>query len=150
MAQMIGVFRLGRDVEVRYLQDGTAVANLALACNYGKKDSDGRRPTQWLDASLWGERAEKLAPYLLKGQAVYVIVEDTHIETFQTRDGGGGSKLVGRVASLEFVGNSQQDGQPSQNQGNRQQARQPAQRTAPQRTAPAPQPQDDYDDEIPF
>ena len=29
-----GVGRLGRDVELRYLQDGTAVANLALAFNY--------------------------------------------------------------------------------------------------------------------
>jgi single-strand DNA-binding protein len=40
------------------------VANVSLAFTYGKKGDDGKRPTQWVDASLWGQRAESLAPYI--------------------------------------------------------------------------------------
>ena len=49
-----GLCRLGRDAELRYLTDGTPVLGMALAYNYGKKDDQGNRPTQWIDASLFG------------------------------------------------------------------------------------------------
>lgn len=60
--------RLGRDAELRYTQSGDAVCELALAINYGRKEADGNRPTQWLSASLWGKRAESLAQHLQKGK----------------------------------------------------------------------------------
>jgi single-strand DNA-binding protein len=72
--------RLGRDAEVRHTPKGEAVANLALAINYGRKGSDGNRPTQWVEASLWGARAESLAPHLMKGKLLYVVIEEPHIE----------------------------------------------------------------------
>ena len=62
---LTGLCRLGADADIRYLQDGTAVANLNLAYNYGKKDNEGKRPTQWIKASIWGVRAENSAPYLV-------------------------------------------------------------------------------------
>lgn len=108
---LTGLVRLGRDAEVRYLPDGTAVANLSLAYNYGKKDSENKRPSQWINATIWGERAEKLSPYLLKGIALVVVLEDVHIEEFERRDGGTGSSLKARIASLEFAGGKKDDGQ---------------------------------------
>ena len=59
-----GLARIGKDAEVRFTPGGTAVANVSLAFTYGKKSDDGKRPTQWVDASLWGQRAESLAPYI--------------------------------------------------------------------------------------
>lgn len=104
MAQLIGVFRIGRDAELRRT-DQSAVTNLALAGSYGRRDSDGSRPTQWVDASLWGKRAESLAQYLLKGQQVYAVINDAHIETYDKRDSSEkGFKLVGVVADIELVG----------------------------------------------
>ncbi|KDR25935.1 single-stranded DNA-binding protein [Caballeronia zhejiangensis] len=154
---MIGLARLGRDAEVRYLQDGTPVANLALAFNYGRKDADGKRPTQWLDAALWGERAEKLSEYLLKGQRVMAIVEDVHIEFYDRNEGGQGAKLVGRVAQIEFAGDSGGGQQQGGQQRQQQQQRQAAPRTQQQSRAPAQQQRapagggfDDMDDDIPF
>jgi len=97
--------RLGRDPEVRYLSNGDAVMNLALAVNYGKK-VDGKRPTQWIDAALFGKRAESLAPYLSKGSLVFVVIDEPHIETYEGKNGTG-SKLVGRVSSLEFAGGNE-------------------------------------------
>jgi single-strand DNA-binding protein len=142
---MIGLARLGRDIEVRYLPDGKPVGNLALAFNFGKKDESGNRPTQWIDASLWGDRAEKLQSYLTKGTQLSVILSEPHIETYDKREGGQGVKLVARVLELQFASSPQQDGQQ------RQQA---AQRPAPAtRPAPAPKPStgfDDFDSDIPF
>ena len=47
MAQIIG--HLGRDPEVRYTPEGTAVANLAVATNETWKDKDGEKQerTEW-------------------------------------------------------------------------------------------------------
>jgi len=109
---LTGYARLGKDAEIRQMQDGTAVANLALAFNYGKKEADGHRPTQWVDGALWGPRADALAQWLVKGQGLDVTLEDVHIETYQKNDGTSGSKLVGRVAIIGFAGSA-----PAQDQG---------------------------------
>ena len=146
MAQLFGLARLGRDAEVRFTQAGKPVATLALAFDYGKKEN-GKRPSQWVDAALWGERAEALAPYLLKGQQLSVTVDDVHIETFQKNDGTQGHKLTGRVSNIEFAGSApQQNGQSQQpaQSAPRQQAQQPA-----TRQQPAPE-YDSFDDDIPF
>lgn len=154
MAQIIGAFRIGRDAELRFTPSGDAVCNLALACNYGQKDESGNRPTQWVDASLWGKRAEALVQYLLKGQQVYAVLSDPHIETYQGQNGQG-YKLVARVLELELVGSRPQgDGQAAPRQQTQQ--RQPApQQRQQSRPAPAPAPAssgfDDFDDgDVPF
>jgi hypothetical protein len=41
----LDIGRLGRDAELRYTPNGDAVCNLALACEYGRKGQDGKRPT---------------------------------------------------------------------------------------------------------
>lgn len=105
MMKMIGVARLGQDAELRHLSNGTAVCNLSLAWNYGKKGKDGKRPSQWVEAALFGERAESLAQYLVKGTSLFVDLRDVHIETYEKRDGTSGYKLAGMVDSLEFAGN---------------------------------------------
>jgi len=134
-----GLFRLGRDAEVRYTASSEPVASLSLAYNYGRKDADGKQPSQWVEASLWGKRAEALAQYLTKGTLIYAALEDPHIETFDKRDGTQGTKLVARVTSVDFTGRA--------NGGGEQQAeRQPA-----QRPASTVRPADDMpDDDIPF
>lgn len=146
MAQLFGLARIGRDAELRYTSDGTPVLGVALAFNYGKKGQDGRKPTQWVEASIWRQRAEALAPYLLKGTSVSVTVDDIHIETFQRSDGGQGVKLVGVVSSIEFAGSPQQAQQQTQAA--------PPQHPPPRRqAAPAAAPAGnlaDMDDDIPF
>ena len=135
-----GLARLGRDAEIRTTSQGESVATLALAFSYGRKVSDGNRPTQWVDAALWGKRAEALAPYLLKGGLVSVLLEDVHIETYQGKNGEA-SKLVGRVVDVELAGGGARAASPA-----------PAPRAAP-RPAPAPAAGsgfDDMTDDVPF
>ena len=135
-----GLARIGKDAEVRFTPSGTAVANVSLAFTYGKKGDDGKRPTQWVDASIWGQRAEPMAPYLTKGKQIVAYLEDVHIQTYTKNDGTTNSKMVARLADFEFVSDGSSDGQ----------------RTAPaQRQAPAPRQAggsgfDDMGDDIPF
>ena len=114
MTIQTGLYTLGRDAEVRFTANGDAVASLSLAYNYGKKDADGKQPTQWVDASLWGKRAESLAQYLLKGKEIWAVLDDVHIETYNKKDGGEGFKLAARVSDIKFVkGGKQQPAAPS-------------------------------------
>lgn len=142
MPKQIGNYRVGRDAELRFLQDGTPVASISLAYNYGKAGQDGKRPTQWIDATMWGKRAETLAPILLKGSLHCFTLDEMHIQMFSRQDGTQGHKLVARVLDVEL--GSRPEGQ----------AGAPAPAPAP-RPAPAPAPRaasgfDDMDDDIPY
>jgi single-strand DNA-binding protein len=133
-----GLARIGKDAEVRYTPGGAAVANVSLAFTYGKKGDDGKRPTQWVDASLWGQRVESLAPYLTKGKQIVAYLEDVHIQTYTKGDGTSASKMAARIADLEFVAGGEQS---EQRQAPRQQA---------PKQAPADSGFDDFDSDIPF
>jgi len=150
MPTLTDVGRLGRDAELRFTPNGDPVCNLALACDYGRKGQDGKRPTQWVDATLWGKQAEAMAPYLLKGQQLHFTIDDAHVETFTKSDRSQGVKLTGRVIVIKFVGSPPQQDQGGQQQQRKQQPRQqrPAQQPAPdQQGANGP---DSFDDDIPF
>lgn len=134
-----GLARIGKDAEVRFTPGGTAVANVSLAFTYGKKGDDGKRPTQWVDASLWGQRAESLAPYIKKGGQIVAYLEDVSIQTFTKGDGTQATKMVARLVDLEFVsGGEQASSQPKP---------QPKPQAAPQSHGSG---FDDMDDDIPF
>jgi len=107
---LTGLARLGKDAEVRVTPGNEPVASLALAFGYGKKGADGNRPAQWVEAALWGKRAEALTPYLKKGGLVSVTLSDPHIETYTDRAGGERSKMVARVLDLELAGGGQSAG----------------------------------------
>ena len=135
-----GLARIGRDAEIRHTAGGDAVASLSLAFTYGRKGEDGKRPTQWVDASIWGKRAEALAPYLLKGVMVSVTLEDVAIQTFNKSDGSIGTKLAGRLMDIELAGGGQAAAPAA-----------PPPKPAPRPTAPpAGSGFDDMDDDIPF
>ena len=78
---------------------------LAVAYNYGRKGEDGKKPSQWVRASMFGKQAETLAPYLTKGKQVSLVIRDLHIATFQKQDGTTGTSLEG-VADLSVRDNA--------------------------------------------
>ncbi|CAI8994683.1 single-stranded DNA-binding protein [Pseudomonas sp. IT-P218] len=148
MPTLTDVGRIGRDAELRYTPGGDAVVNLALACDYGRKGQDGKRPTQWVDATLWGKQAEAMAPYLLKGQQIYFTMDDAHIETYAKTSGGEGFKLTGKIILIKFVGSPPQAANQAQQQARPQQSRQQAAARPAQNQQAAPP--DSFDDDIPF
>jgi single-strand DNA-binding protein len=106
-----GIARIGRDAEVRS-GNGEPVMNLSLAFSYGRKGDGGSRPTQWVEAVMWGKRAESLAPYLVKGSQILVDLEDVHTEVYAGKTGEK-TKLVARVGNIELI-SSRQPGEPVQ------------------------------------
>lgn len=111
MAKTYGMMRLGRDAEMRYTPSGEAVCNLSLAVTYGKKGADGYYPTQWIDAALWGKRAETLAPFLTKGSMHCFTLRDVHIETYTGKDGYEAYKLAATVEDVELGGKGSSGGE---------------------------------------
>ena len=150
-----GLARIGRDAELRKTQSGESVIGLSLAFSYGRKDADGKRPTQWVDATLWGKRAEALAPYLQKGGLVAVSLEEVHMETYQNK-GVEGHKLAARVVDIELAGGSKDSSaaappptppRAAPQQGGRDGGYSNTHSVPPQRAASG---FDDMDDDIPF
>ena len=72
-AMLIG--RLGRDPEIRYSQQGTAVVNFTLATNEqwtDKNTGEKQERTEWHRVVAFGKPAEILEKYLSKGSQVYI------------------------------------------------------------------------------
>jgi single-strand DNA-binding protein len=131
MNNIIIAGQLGRDAELRALPDGTPVASFSVA------DSQGRdKPTIWWRCSLFGKRADSLAPYLVKGQAVTITGSISERE--YEKDGVTHKSIDVRVNDVALQGGRREDAAPA-----------PA--PAPKRAAPRPASGfDDMDDDIPF
>lgn len=129
--------RLGRDSSVKQLESGTSVANLAVAYDVGYGEN---KTTQWLDLAVFGKQAEALAPYFVKGRQFMITAKDVCTEEYDKRDGSGkGMRLKATAVELKFVGNKQDNQQPSQQFGAQTQI--PVQQPqAPQGYAPNMQP----------
>lgn len=94
---------VGRDVEVRYLPNGTAVADIAVASTSGWGD---KKKTTWVSCTLWKERAEKLAPFLSKGTSVVVSGEFHLSDPFTNKKGETSQTVKMNVNQLQFSGPS--------------------------------------------
>jgi single-strand DNA-binding protein len=65
---------LGRDAELKFTPQGTAVATISMATTEIWNDKAGQKQerTEWHRVVLWGKMAESLSPYLEKGKQIYV------------------------------------------------------------------------------
>lgn len=72
--KVILVGNLGKDPEVKYLDNGVAVANFSLATTENYKNKEGERvsQTEWHNIVLWRGLAEVAEKYLKKGASVYI------------------------------------------------------------------------------
>lgn len=155
---MSGMFAIGRDAELRHTPSGSPVCTLSLAYNFGQKDAaTGRRPSQWIEADLWGDRARALVEYLLKGRRIFAVLEDVHTQKYTTRDQAQGFKMVARIGRLQILPDA---GNRTESTESAPRSSPPAQQ-APAASRPRPQPAaagqstggsgfDDMDDDIPF
>lgn len=110
----IGLVRIGNEPVVRYTADNKAILDLNLAYNYGRKDANGMYPTQWINASMFGDRVEKLAPYLKKGSQIVVELNDLHLDNYTKKDGTPGSSLKARVSNLTLISEPKKEAKPDQ------------------------------------
>ena len=93
-----------RDAELRTTQSGKKVLTFGIANNqrFGETEK-----TNFVDCSLWGDRAEKLAPYIKKGTGLFLQGSLDYREW--ERDGQKRSKLELHVDKLSFKGGRKDD-----------------------------------------
>lgn len=72
--KVILVGNLGKDPEIRHLDNGRAVTNFSLATSESYKNKAGERvtTTEWHNVVLWTPLAEIAEKYLRKGNQIYV------------------------------------------------------------------------------
>ena len=72
--RVVLVGNLTRDVELKYLQSGTAVTDIGLAINDRRKNQAGEwvDETTFVDVTLWGRTAEVASEYLSKGSSTLI------------------------------------------------------------------------------
>jgi single-strand DNA-binding protein len=107
MASFNRVILLGnltRDVEVKYLQSGMAVAEIGLAVNDRRKNQAGEWVDEatFVDITLWGRTAEVAGEYLNKGSPV-LIEGRLKLDQWET-DGQKRSKLKVVGERLQMLG----------------------------------------------
>ena len=74
MQKVLLIGNLGRDPEVKYSRQGTAIAQFSVATTERRKDKGGelQEHTEWFAVKTFGRRAEVVGEHLHKGARVYI------------------------------------------------------------------------------
>ena len=103
--KVILVGNLGRDPEIRTMQNGSRVANLRIATSDTWRDRDSgerRERTEWHSVVIFNERLLDVAEkFLKKGQKVYLEGE---LQTRKWTDNSGVEKYTTEVVLQRFRG----------------------------------------------
>ncbi|MEO8649718.1 MAG: single-stranded DNA-binding protein [Acidobacteriota bacterium] len=101
---------LGREPELRYTPQGTAVCNFSIATNEKKRDKSGEMQdvTTWFRVTLWSKQAENAAKYLKKGSSVY-IEGRLRVEDWTDREGKERYTLEVQGSDMQFIGSARSD-----------------------------------------
>lgn len=124
---------LGKDPEIRYGKDGSAIASFTIATSESWKDKttgEKKERTEWHNLSAFGKVAEIVGQYLKKGSTVYV---EGRITTEKWQDKEGKDRYTTKIIVNEM-----------KMLGGKKDATTSNGATAPEASTPA------FDDHIPF
>lgn len=175
--KVILVGRLSQDVEIRYMPNGGAVANINVVTSESWRDKgtgEEKEKAEFHRVAIFGKLAEVAGEYLRKGSQVYI---EGQLQTRKWQDQSGQDRYTTEVVVQGFNGvmqmlggkqgggantpsrqpgndNHQGHGNaPMQQRGGNQgsQGGMPPPQQAPQQVAPQyNEPPQDFDDDIPF
>lgn len=105
--QVIG--NLGKDCITNNV-NGKTVMNFSVAHTEKFRDAQGNQKdkTIWVDCAYWSDRTG-IAPYLRKGQQVYVE-GNPDLRTYTKNDGSFGATLTLRVQTIQLLGGRPENG----------------------------------------
>lgn len=134
--KVILIGNLGKDPEVRHLENGTAVASFPIATSESYKDKNsGERitNTDWHNIVIWRGLAEVAEKYLHKGDKVYI---EGKLKTRSWQDKEGATRYTTEVVA----DNMTMLGKQGENSGN----------TSEAPVSSAPEIASDDSDDLPF
>jgi len=144
--KVILVGNLGNDPEMRYGNNGNAIANISLATTDSWKDKntgEQQDRTEWHRVVMFNRLGEIAGEYLKKGSQVYI---EGRLQTRKWQDQSGQDRYSTEVVAseMQMLGGKGEDSgsAPRSSQGQSNQAPQSNQNQSPQNQAP------DFDDDI--
>jgi single-strand DNA-binding protein len=96
---------LGRDPELRYTPQGTALCKMSIATTEKRKSVTGEMEehTTWFRVTAWGRQAELANEYLAKGRQAY-IEGRLRLEEYTDRDGQKRFSAEVSASEIQFLG----------------------------------------------
>lgn len=151
--KVIIVGNLGRDPETRYMPNGEAVTNIAVATTESWKDKQSgekKELTEWHRITFYRKLAEIAGQYLKKGSQVYV---EGRLQTRKWTDKDGNERYTTEIIAdaMQMLGGRQGMGSSGGDDDYAQAPARPAASAPANRPASRPAPNfSDMDDDIPF
>jgi single-strand DNA-binding protein len=102
----IFIGRLGRDPEVRHMQNGDAACNFSIAVGKRWKDKSSgetKEQTTWVRCSAFGKTAELIGQYAKKGSQMRVNGE-LSVRKYSDKDGVEKESTEIRVQDFQLLG----------------------------------------------
>lgn len=114
--KVILIGNLGKDPEVRYLENGTAVCNFPLATSEtytDKKTGEKQTQTEWHNIVLWRGLAEIAERYLRKGMKIYI---EGKLRTRSWQDQEGNNRYTTEIVAdnMTMLGRNSEENTSSQ------------------------------------
>jgi len=97
---------LGKDPETRFTPSGQKVISFSIAVNHRKGKED---VTTWVRVTVWGDRFDKLLPYLKKGSGVIVTGKMNPPASYTDKEGRTQISLEIVAEMIEFSPFGKQD-----------------------------------------
>ena len=140
-AKRLFFLRLPADPEERFTSGGQKVTTLRVATNSRR---GGKDETIWWRVTLWGDRFEKMMPYVKKGSALIIVGEMAKPQIYNDKEGKPQASLEMTAEVIRFSPFGK--GGANDDQAKSFENKAPAQSSNETMSAPAPS----LDDEIPF
>jgi single-strand DNA-binding protein len=103
---------LGKDPELRYTPDGTAVASFTMAANERKKvDGNYQDFPIWFKVTAWRKLAENCTQNLQKG-SLCMVEGRLGMENWTTREGKEVQQMAIQADNVQFLGDKPQNARP--------------------------------------
>jgi len=141
--KVILVGNLGQEPETRYMPSGSAVTNISVATSESWKDKESGDQvdrTEWHRVAFFNRLAEIAGEYLHKGSQVYI---EGRLRTRKWQDREGHDRYTTEIIAdqMQMLGSRGGASQSSFQKSSESPAAQPT---------GAPQPEPEFDDDIPF
>jgi single-strand DNA-binding protein len=150
--KLITIGNLTRDIELKYLPSGSAIANGAIATSHKYKKQNGEQVDEvcFLDFSVFGKGGEILNQYCKKGSKV-MLEGRLQFQQWKAQDGTNRSKHILSVTEFKFLDSKDQATEPQTNYQpqQHQQPMQQQQYQQQQQNYNAPQGQQQYQQQQP-
>tara|TARA_R110002073_G_scaffold131310_1_gene278018 strand:+ start:1020 stop:1442 length:423 start_codon:yes stop_codon:yes gene_type:complete len=117
--------RIGKEIELKFLPSGSAIANFSIAVNQDYKKQDGSKveKTSWFEITAFGKTAENINNFFNKGSMIGISGE-LEQQTWTAQDGTNKSKVIIKLQSFTFIDKKQENPQQQQQSYNAPQQQQ--------------------------